>query len=67
MTPQSGIEVMTGVEGPAQGLYATNLSGNVIWTYPFKDSSTEFRNSGRKELPNGDIILGVLSQPPRCR
>ena len=57
MTPQSGIEVMTGVEGPAQGLYATDLSGNVIWTYPFKDQVLEFRNSGREELPNGDIIL----------
>lgn len=57
MTPQSGIEFITGVSGPAQGLYATNLNGNVIWTYPFKDQVPNSGINGAKMLPNGDIIL----------
>jgi len=57
MTPQSGIEFITGVAGPAQGLYATDLNGNVIWTYPFKDQVLDSGINGAKMLPNGDIVL----------
>jgi hypothetical protein len=57
MTPQPGIEFITGVAGPAQGLYATDLNGNVIWTYPFKDQVPDSGINGAKLLPNGDIVL----------
>jgi arylsulfate sulfotransferase len=57
MTPQSGIEMITGVSGPAQGLYATDLNGNVIWTYPFKDQVVNSGINGAKLLPNGDIVV----------
>lgn len=57
MTPQSGIEMITGVAGPAQGLYATDLNGNVIWTYPFKDQVPDSGINGAKLLPNGDVVL----------
>ena len=43
--------------GPAQGLYATDLTGNVIWTYPFKDQVPNSGINGAKMLPNGDIVL----------
>ena len=57
MKPQPGIEFITGVAGPAQGLYATDLNGNVIWTYPFKDQLLDSGINGAKTLPNGDIVL----------
>ncbi len=57
MTPQSGIEMITGVAGPAQGLYATDLNGNVIWTYPFEDQVPYSGINGAKMLPNGDILV----------
>jgi hypothetical protein len=57
MTAQSGIEFITGVAGPAQGLYATDLNGNVIWTYPFKDQVPNSGINGAKMLPNGDVVL----------
>ena len=61
MTPQSGIEFITSVAGPAQGLYATDLSGNVIWTYPFKDQVPNSGINGAKMLPNGDIIVDLCA------
>lgn len=66
MTPQSGTEMITGVAGPAQGLYATDLNGNVIWTYPFKDEVPGAGINGAKLLPNGNIILefGASSEAP---
>ena len=61
MTPQPGIEMITGVAGPAQGLYATDLNGNVIWTYPFKDEVPGAGINGAKLLPNGDIIVDLCA------
>ncbi|MHB1935069.1 MAG: aryl-sulfate sulfotransferase [Acidobacteriaceae bacterium] len=63
MTPQPGIEFITGVAGPAQGLYATDLNGNVIWTYPFKDQVLDSGINGAKTLPNGDIVLEFGAGP----
>lgn len=57
MNPQTGIELVTALAGPAQGLYATDLSGNVIWTYPFSDQNPASSINGVKTLPNGDIVL----------
>lgn len=64
--PQPGIEMMTGVAGPAQGLYATDLNGNVIWTYPFTDEVPGAGINGAKMLPNGHIVLefGASSEVP---
>lgn len=66
MNPQAGIELVTGVAGPAQGLYATDLNGNVIWTYPFKDQVLDSGINGAKMLPNGDIVIdyGASSEAP---
>ncbi len=66
MTPQPGIELNTAVAGPAQGLYATDLNGNVIWTYPFSDEVLNAGINGAKLLPNGDIVVdfGASSEAP---
>ncbi|MES2222866.1 MAG: aryl-sulfate sulfotransferase, partial [Acidobacteriota bacterium] len=61
MTPQPGVEMITGVAGPAQGLYATDLNGNVIWTYPFKDEVPGAGINGAKLLPNGDIMIDLCA------
>jgi arylsulfate sulfotransferase len=61
-TPQAGIELITGVQGPAQGLFATDLSGNIIWTYPFSDQVLNSSINGAKMLPNGDIVMDIGAQ-----
>ncbi|MGC1784432.1 MAG: aryl-sulfate sulfotransferase, partial [Acidobacteriaceae bacterium] len=57
MTPQPGIEMLTGAVGPATGVFATDLSGNIIWTYPFLDEVLGSTIDAIKPLPNGDFVL----------
>jgi arylsulfate sulfotransferase len=63
LTPQPGIEFIN-PETPTNGLAATDLQGNIIWTYTPPLTVPEAVNvdnlDGAKMLPNGDIIL-VLS------
>ncbi len=58
MTPQSGIEMITGVEGPAQGLYATDLSWKRdldLSIQTIKCQIPEFR--ARRCFPTGILFL----------
>lgn len=66
MTPQAGIELVNSYGTTAAGLYATDLNGNVIWTYPFQDQKSGTAITGVKMLPNGDMVMdfGVLSNLP---
>ncbi|MGC1783170.1 MAG: aryl-sulfate sulfotransferase, partial [Acidobacteriaceae bacterium] len=66
MTPQTGIELVNSYGGTAAGVYATDLNGNVIWTYPFQDQQPGSAITGVKTLPNGDMVMdiGVLSGLP---
>jgi arylsulfate sulfotransferase len=59
LTPQPGIEMINGTSGNALGLFATDLNGNVIWTYNFPDQQPGESVQGAKLLPNGDILLAV--------
>jgi arylsulfate sulfotransferase len=57
MTPQPGIEMLTGAVGKAVGVYATDQSGNIIWTYPFLDEARGSTIDAVKSLANGDFVL----------
>jgi len=59
LTPQPGIELVNGSGGNANGLFAIDLKGNVIWTYNFPDQQPGESVQGVKMLPNGDILLVV--------
>jgi hypothetical protein len=64
-TPQPGIELLNAVLGNAPTAFATDLQGNVIWTYPFLDSTSGTGVYPVKLLPNGDFIafLSPTSYP----
>ena len=38
--------------------FATDLQGNVIWTYPYTHSSNDIVQ-GVQLLPNGDLIMTI--------
>src|SRR6185312_2624673 len=60
-TPQPGIELINSLPSalPAHGLYATDLSGNVIWNYQFTDyTGNEFIQEVR-QLPNGHFLINI--------
>lgn len=59
LTPQPGIELINGSGGNANGLFATDLKGNVIWTYNFPDQQPGQSVQGAKLLPSGDILMVV--------
>ncbi|MGC1782965.1 MAG: aryl-sulfate sulfotransferase, partial [Acidobacteriaceae bacterium] len=60
-TPQPGIELINSLPSGLNtyGLYATDLSGNVIWIYPFPDANTAGFIQGFKQLPNGDFLINI--------
>lgn len=65
LTPQPGIEIVNlSTAGLVQAL-ATDLSGNVIWTYVYTGTSADIINP-IKLLPNGHFIvcIGPLSTWP---
>ncbi|MGA7767116.1 MAG: aryl-sulfate sulfotransferase [Candidatus Sulfotelmatobacter sp.] len=68
-TPQSGVELFDTVipHTPAQ-LFATDLQGNVVWTYQYRGSSMD-AVQGAKLLPNGHflVLISFLSSlPPKA-
>jgi hypothetical protein len=58
-TPQPGIEMWNTIfpSGDAQ-VFATDLNGNVIWTYSYTHSSSDLIQ-GIKLLPNGNLLMVV--------
>ncbi len=69
LTPQPGIELFSTIRG--LGAYATDLAGNVIWTYLFPDRQSDSNLYPIKPLPNGHFLAVVqpginhpLSSPP---
>jgi arylsulfate sulfotransferase len=55
-TPQPGIELVDTLLG-SQIPFATDLSGNVIWTYPFPDRQTASGLYPIKLMPNGNLVM----------
>jgi arylsulfate sulfotransferase len=60
-TPQPGIEIMNGVaSGGLPGTIATDLEGNIIWTYiNAADLAAGISDNPVRLLPNGDILMLV--------
>ena len=58
-TPQPGIEMWnTSVPANVAQAFATDLSGNVIWTYTYSGSSVD-SIQGIQLLPNGDLLMVI--------
>ena len=58
LTPQPGIELIDTIVGKSKsGAIATDLSGNVIWTYVPPDYQATSILYPIKPLPNGDFIV----------
>ncbi|MGC1872050.1 MAG: aryl-sulfate sulfotransferase, partial [Acidobacteriaceae bacterium] len=70
-TPQTGIEMLNPIVGPASELVATDLSGNIVWQYVPPDNISGATIYSPKQLSNGDILMliaasgsTVLNNPP---
>lgn len=70
MPPQPGIEMLNVTISTATQAFATDIMGNVIWTYTYAGSASDFIQP-IKLLPNGHMILSIsptsslpLSGPP---
>lgn len=64
--PQPGIELVDTITGAVPStLYATDLQGNTIWTYPFPDRAAGSLLYPGKLLANGDFLVFIspLSYP----
>jgi len=58
-TPQPGIEMWNTVNPPKYTqAFATDLQGNVIWTYSYQHSNADIVQ-GVQMMPNGDIIMTI--------
>ncbi|HEY1766348.1 MAG TPA: aryl-sulfate sulfotransferase [Terracidiphilus sp.] len=58
-TPQSGIEMWNTLIPPKDGqAFATDLNGNVIWTYTYPHSPTDLIQ-GIQLLPDGDMLMVI--------
>ncbi|MFZ1941496.1 MAG: aryl-sulfate sulfotransferase [Terracidiphilus sp.] len=56
-TPQAGIELWNTLLPPTDTqAFATDLSGNVIWTYTFSHTPTDYLQ-GIQLLPNGNMLM----------
>lgn len=56
-TPQPGIELFDTVTPPMPAqLFATDLQGNILWTYSYKGSSIDALQ-GARLLPNGHFLI----------
>ena len=59
-TPQPGIELWnTLLPSNLTQAYATDLSGNVIWTYSYKGAAGVDLVQGLQLLPNGDFLMVI--------
>ena len=58
-TPQPGIELWNTLIPPTDTqAFATDLSGNVIWTYAYPHTSTDYLQ-GMQLLPNGNLLMVI--------
>lgn len=58
--PQPGIELVDGLNaGSLPAPVATDLQGNIIWTYPFEDESAGVAAYPVRMLSNGDLLMLV--------
>jgi hypothetical protein len=58
-TPQPGIEMWNTIIPPSDAqAFATDLNGNVIWTYSYPHSATDFVQ-GIQLLPNGNLLMVI--------
>jgi hypothetical protein len=56
-TPQPGIEMWNTIQPPNDSqAFATDLNGNVIWTYSYSHSSNDYIQ-GIQLLPNGNLLM----------
>lgn len=56
-TPQPGIELLTMINGNTDGLVATDLNGNVVWTYRVPNSDAGNHVEGAQLLTNGHFLI----------
>jgi hypothetical protein len=64
MIPQSGIELVNTVLAPSVPVYATDLAGNVIWSYKFNDGSSADLVYPVQFMPNGHFVLLIGPNSP---
>jgi arylsulfate sulfotransferase len=58
-TPQPGIELWNTIQPASDSqAFATDLSGNVIWTYSYSHSSNDYIQ-GVQLLPDGDLLMVI--------
>jgi arylsulfate sulfotransferase len=58
-TPQRGIEMWNTIQPASDAqAFATDLNGNVIWTYSYSHSSNDFIQ-GVQLLPNGNLLMVI--------
>jgi hypothetical protein len=58
-TPQPGIEMWNTIQPPGDAqAFATDLNGNVIWTYSYPLNSNDFIQ-GVQLLPNGNLLMVI--------
>ena len=64
LTPQPGVEMVNTIAGAAalSTAFATDLQGNIIWAYPFADSTKISALLPVKLLPNGHF-MGLMAPP----
>lgn len=61
LTPQPGVELVNTLQGAAVStVYALDLAGNVVWTYPFPDFQLGLILYPVKMLPNGHF-MGMIA------
>jgi arylsulfate sulfotransferase len=58
LTPQSGVELLDLVTPSYTQVLATDLSGNVVWSYAYKGTGTELPEPV-KLLRNGDFLVAI--------
>ncbi len=59
MTPQPGVELVNPLLGGVTGVIATDLSGNILWTYADPGNTTLNFIDGVKVLPDGDFLMTI--------
>jgi arylsulfate sulfotransferase len=64
MVPQTGIELVNTVLGPSVPVYATDLNGNVIWSYKFNDGSSADLVYPVQFLSNGHFVVLIGPNSP---
>ncbi|HTW61068.1 MAG TPA: aryl-sulfate sulfotransferase [Terracidiphilus sp.] len=58
-TPQPGIELWNTIQPDSDSqAFATDLDGNVIWTYSYSHSSNDYIQ-GMQMLPNGNLLMVI--------